>query len=90
LAVALKNALRAVLNGCGLDVIRYQSPNTIEGHLHRLLPSLNVNCVIDVGAHHGEFARLVRQVGYRGRIVSFEPVSTNFAVLQRARRGDAE
>jgi FkbM family methyltransferase len=84
----LKNSARTVINRFGLDIVRYRSPNTIEGHLHRLLPSLGVNCVLDVGAHHGEYAGLLRRIGYRGSIVSFEPVSTNFAVLQRARRRD--
>jgi len=30
--------------------------------------------VIDVGAHLGQFGRLVRRLGYEGTIISFEPV----------------
>jgi FkbM family methyltransferase len=86
----VKHLIRRVLHPIGLDIVRADGPNTIEGHLRRLLPALGVSCVLDVGAHHGEYARLLRHVGYCGRIVSFEPVRTNFAVLQQRCRRDPD
>jgi FkbM family methyltransferase len=45
------------------------------GHLRSLLSRLNVSCVLDVGAHVGEFALQLRMLaGYDGWILSFEPV----------------
>ena len=86
---SLKNALRRLIQLAGIDVVRARSPGSLEGHLYRLLPSLAVNCVIDVGAHYGEYATMLRhEIGYRGRIVSFEPVSDSFAKLQRAKGHD--
>jgi FkbM family methyltransferase len=47
--------------------------------------------VIDVGAHWGEFGRLLRsRVGYPGRIVSFEPMRSSFARLQATAAGDPQ
>jgi len=43
-------------------------------HLQALFARLKIDCVIDVGAHLGQFGRLVRRLGYEGTIISFEPV----------------
>ena len=37
--------------------------------------------MLDVGAYYGDFGVLVRELGYRGRIVSFEPVADNYERL---------
>jgi len=44
--------------------------------------------VLDVGAHVGQYGRFLRNIGYTGHIVSFEPVSANFARLERQSAGD--
>jgi hypothetical protein len=78
----MKTLLRPMLRGFDFDLVRTHT--TLEGHLARLLPSLGVNVILDVGAHHGEYAKLLRELDYDGRIVSFEPIAATFEVLKAA------
>lgn len=54
----------------------------------RLFQTHGISLVLDVGANTGQYARGLRRSGYRGRIVSFEPVRSAFQRLQRAAAGD--
>jgi FkbM family methyltransferase len=47
-----------------------------------VLAHAQIDCVLDVGAHEGEYGRLLRTCGYDGHIVSFEPVTANARVLR--------
>ena len=60
-----------------------------QEHVAQLLRMYRVNCVLDVGANRGQYARRLRRAGYRGHIVSFEPVPDTFAELQAAASADA-
>lgn len=44
--------------------------------------------VLDVGANTGQFAESVRDLGYRGRLISFEPERAAFAALSEASAAD--
>jgi FkbM family methyltransferase len=58
-------------------------------HLRELFDRLNIDTVLDVGANAGGFRAFLRtHVGYSGRIVSFEPVPSVYALLAQAARHD--
>jgi FkbM family methyltransferase len=50
-------------------------------HLKEIFDLLRINCVLDVGAMHGGYGILLRQIGYDGYILSFEPVPENYVIL---------
>ncbi len=49
--------------------------------LRRFLRDHRINVVIDVGANEGQFVSKLRRLGFRGRIVSFEPDPRSFTRL---------
>jgi FkbM family methyltransferase len=62
----------------------------LPSHLVGLLKKLEIDCVIDAGAHWGGFGTLLRDGGYAGQIVSFEPVTATFERLrERAAEDDS-
>ncbi len=54
-----------------------------------MLSAHGVDLVFDVGANAGQFALWLREAGYRGRIVSFEPLSSAYEQLLKRSRRDA-
>lgn len=58
-------------------------------HLQRLLSHFNVDCVFDVGANTGQYATMLRRkAGFKGRIVSFEPIPEAAAAIRLKARHD--
>src|SRR5215210_695665 len=50
----------------------------LDKHLADVLERLGVEVVVDVGANYGQYRALLGQIGFTGRIVSFEPVARPF------------
>jgi FkbM family methyltransferase len=82
----IKSVVKTLLS-CARIFVSREEPVNLYTHLRRVLQKLEINCVLDVGAYHGEFGKRLRDIGYRGKIISFEPVAAHFNVLaQQAAR----
>ena len=57
----MKQMVRRLARSGGLYVTRYPPPETLAFHLKQLTRRLEINCVLDVGAHQGGYARLLRK-----------------------------
>jgi FkbM family methyltransferase len=79
---------RRGLHRLGVDVIRHPSRHSFDWHLQLLFAKLGIDCVLDVGANRGQYAQLLRKIGYSGHILSFEPVPEAYSELQRVMAGD--
>ena len=77
--MGIKSFVQRTARQLGYDVIYFDRI--------RLLKRFGVNLVLDVGANVGQYGEEMRAVGYKGRTVSFEPLSREFHRLtQRAKR----
>lgn len=72
------------LKRLGLDVRRARKHPTLIDFIE----NRKVKVVYDVGANVGQFGSSLRQRGYEGRIVSFEPVTAAFEILTDRRAAD--
>src|ERR1700752_4773730 len=89
-----KQAVKSSLGALGLTLHDVRKNNDLRvflpGHLRALCNRLAINCVIDVGANEGQFASMLRQSGYRGRIVLIEPIKPVFERLAAAAAKDPD
>jgi FkbM family methyltransferase len=61
----------------------------LEHYLSLLFANRNIDLVLDVGANEGQYGCMLRHaLGYRGRILSFEPNPAAFARLRETIGGD--
>lgn len=73
-----KLGLRRVLQRADLDLSR----GSFAGRLDATLTSTRIDTVLDVGANVGQYATLLRSAGFRGRIISCEPLQGAFGRLE--------
>lgn len=83
-----KSVVRRPLRRVGYDIVQAQWSGIARRM--RLLERYQINLVLDVGANQGQYATQLRQEGYRGAIVSFEPVEQAFALLQAKANSDSK
>ena len=66
-----------------------KSPDKTNQGIERLVTLLDhhkVETVFDIGANIGQYAQNLRKAGFRGRIISFEPLAINHLQLKKYQR----
>jgi FkbM family methyltransferase len=87
IATPFKFAIQRFLRSRGWEIRRFKM-----GEIEQLSKSLalhGVTTVLDVGANIGQFGQSLRQSGYAGRIISFEPQSDAHAKLSALAKMDS-
>ena len=84
---AIKAAIRRTANQLGYDFVQYDDHNA-RWRLNNFLKRCDISVVLDVGANEGNFARELRELGFSGRIVSFEPLADVYKRLAAAASHD--
>jgi FkbM family methyltransferase len=89
----LPENIHNLLRRIGFDVVRWPrrpDDGVVDWALEAVLRSRDINCIIDVGGNKGDFGQLVRTLGYKGRIVSFEPSPSILPALRAVAARDAQ
>jgi FkbM family methyltransferase len=84
----LKRIAKRTIHSLGYDLKRFDPASSETARLMRMFSAHSVNLIFDVGANRGDFGRWLRDAGYGGRIVSFEPLAAPWAELSKAAAGD--
>lgn len=86
--MTLLHTLRKSARKLGVEVHRYDIRQSLDARVHALIAHHRVDYVIDVGANDGGHGQELREGGYRGPILSFEPLAHAHAALVRRAAGD--
>jgi FkbM family methyltransferase len=79
--------IRMMLRRFGLDVNRYTPAHSEDARLCRFLKIQGVDLVADVGANDGGYVRGLRGAGFKGEVISFEPLEDAHSRLRDAAVG---
>jgi FkbM family methyltransferase len=82
----LRSIVKRILRQAGFELKRVEHSDDVM--LMAVLAAHDVNLVFDVGANAGLYGRVLREAGYSGRIVSFEPLSAVREKLLEVSRKD--
>ena len=88
LSATARQAARKIFRNNGFDIVRYDHKHHPEARRIKLIQDFGITVVLDVGAHTGEYASQLRNLGYSGRIVSMEPLQAAYQQLARSAAAD--
>lgn len=85
----IKSRLKNLGRRVGLEVRLSGANSRDDLRLIEFLAINSINTVLDVGANDGGFAELLLNAGFRGQIISFEPLPEPHATLEKKAAGVA-
>lgn len=80
--------LNSLARRAGIEVTRYPPRGGCAVRRQKLLQHWGIDLVLDVGAFKGQYVSELRAHGYRGRVVSFEPLATAYGTLRASAAED--
>lgn len=85
----MRKRIKRFLRKHGLDIVSYDPVYHPVARRLKLMSQYKINLVFDVGANTGQYGTHIREIGYRGRIVSFEPLTSAFNELKKCTNNDS-
>lgn len=72
----MKRIIRKIFNKFNLDIHKLNPQSDSISQILKAISVVNTNLIFDIGANIGQFSTELKARGYRGKIVSFEPLTS--------------
>jgi FkbM family methyltransferase len=76
LKIYMKKLIRKIAHNFGVEISHFRPSSSRGAQLGKALEFGTIDMVFDIGANEGQFSKEIREYGYTGKIVSFEPLSS--------------
>lgn len=86
----IKRLIRILIRKLGVDLIKFDKYSNAENLVLTTLNKFNIDLIIDIGANTGQFANNIRAIGFKKRIISFEPLTKEHSDLSKRASSDNE
>ncbi|QHT68840.1 FkbM family methyltransferase [Rhodocytophaga rosea] len=86
----MKKTLKNLFRKLGYEVSKYSLAHSAHALQKHLIQQNQFDLIIDVGANSGQYGVLLREIGYVGKIISFEPIPAIFTLLQKTASQDSK
>jgi FkbM family methyltransferase len=80
--------LQRLARRLGYDLTPRRKAKPLQAQLVAVLDRFEISVVLAVGANRGQYGAMLREWGWRGRILSFEPLAEPHAALARRATAD--
>jgi len=84
----MKKKIKRFLRTLGFDIKKFNPDTNADALFFKMLKQFNINVIFDIGANEGNFGEFMRDVGYKGALVSFEPLSSAYSKLLSKSKND--
>lgn len=86
--MTLKSKVKELARRAGWEITSYHPAQSSQARIHALLHHHGIDAVLDVGANCGGYGQFLRRGGYRGKILSFEPLEEEHRALVKNSKQD--
>lgn len=80
--------IKVIVEKLGYELIKKRKNPSLKSHLQNILKQYEIDLVLDVGANQGQYGQMLRKLGYKGEIISFEPVKSAYEKLKESTKKD--
>lgn len=78
----MKKILKLLFRKIRLEVNILNTDNSGSFQIAKIIEHFNINTVYDVGANTGQYASELFELGFKGKIISFEPLTKPYTKLK--------
>ena len=84
----MKSFFKRILRRVDLELRNFSIEKSENARFFTMLSHHKVNTIFDIGANEGQFGVNLRDFGYKGKIISFEPLTLARKKLHRISQND--